>query len=191
MPLVDTRLLGRPQVFAVVETEWPDWDFSFKAYTSAVDGAVSDLSATAAISATPISLVGSTADVPSRSKNLLCMLAMLTTGLALGIVRQAGQAEASNGLEAWRLLLARYEPNATSRVVALLSKIIDPDPFLCTAMGFEETLGKLGVGHLSMGDSVEFNTPRMHQDRHVVQSCTSRVADNATTPKSPNLTISS
>ena len=34
-----------------------------------------------------------------------------------------------------------------------------------------------------MGDSVEFNTPRMHHDRHVVQSCTSRVADNATTPK--------
>ena len=44
----DTRLLGRPQVFASAETEWQHRRFSFRAYTWAIDGALSELLATAA-----------------------------------------------------------------------------------------------------------------------------------------------
>ena len=86
---------------------------------SAVDGALSKMFRTAARTTTPISMDGREYQKGrSRARQLLFRLAMLTTGPALGVARQA---EVVNGLAAWRLLLAGYEPNRTSHVVALLS----------------------------------------------------------------------
>ena len=52
------------------------------------------------------------------ARQLFFMLAMMTKGPALAIVRQAEiSGGGPNGLEAWRLLVRRYEPQAATRWV--------------------------------------------------------------------------
>ncbi len=36
-PLIDTRLLGRPNSYSGQRAEWAQWKFVFKAYVGAVD----------------------------------------------------------------------------------------------------------------------------------------------------------
>ena len=122
---------------------------------------------------TPTSTTGNTADVQNRARQRFFMLAMLTKGSALGVARQAEQA--------WRLLDARCEPSATSRVVALRSKISDPDHNTSTTVGFEET-------QLISQWKSAWNTTL---DESIKITCTSRAADDASAPKSNNVPIPS
>ena len=71
------------------------------------------------------------------------MLAMMTKGPALATVRQAEiSGGCPNGLEAWRLLVRRYEPEAATRTLGLLQQILNPAPFPENVTGFEEALSK-------------------------------------------------
>ena len=70
------------------------------------------------------------------------MLAVMTKGPALAIVRQAEiSGGGPNGLEAWRLLVRRYEPEASTRTLGL-QQILNPVPFPDNVTGFEEALSK-------------------------------------------------
>ena len=103
MSVVDTRLLGRPSTFGGAEAEWPDWAFSMRAYGAAIDAAFP------AVAPVLVTTLG----VPEQNvaRQLFFMLAMMTKGPALAIVRQAEiSGGGPNGLEAWRLLVRRYEP---------------------------------------------------------------------------------
>ena len=142
MSVVDTRLLGRPSTFGGAEAEWPDWAFSTRAYGAAIDaafpGAMDASRATAPVFVT--TLGGPEQNVTGQ---LFFMLAMMTKGPALAIVRQAEiSGGGPNGLEAWRLLVRRYEPEASTRTLGLLQQILNPVPFPDNVTGFEEALSK-------------------------------------------------
>ena len=132
MSVVDTRLLGRPSTFGGAEAEWPDWAFSMRAYGAAIDAAF------------PVAMeAASRAVAPVLVTQLFFMLAMMTKGPALAIVRQAEiSGGGPNGLEAWRLLVRRYEPEAATKTLGLLQQILNPVPFPDNVTGFEEALSK-------------------------------------------------
>ena len=143
MSVVDTRLLGRRSTFGGAEAEWPDWAFSVRAYGAAIDAAF--LVAMEAASRAVAPVLVTTLGVPEQNvaRQLFFMLAMMTKGPALAIVRQAEiSGGGPNGLEAWRLLVRRYEPEAATRTPGLLQQILNPVPFPDNVTGFEEALSK-------------------------------------------------
>ena len=143
MSVVDTRLLGRPSTFGGAEAEWPDWSFSMRAYGAAIDAAFPGAMEVASRATAPVLVT--TLGVPEQNvaRQLFFMLAMMTKGPALAIVRQAEiSGGGPNGLEAWRLLVRRYEPEASTRTLGLLQQILNPVPFPDNVTGFEEALSK-------------------------------------------------
>ena len=143
MSVVDTRLLGRPSTFGGAEAEWPDWAFSMRAYGAAIDAAFPGAMEVASRATAPVLVT--THGVPEQNvaRQLFFMLAMMTKGPALAIVRQAEiSGGGPNGLEAWRLLVRRYEPEASTRTLGLLQQILNPVPFPDNVTGFEEALSK-------------------------------------------------
>ena len=89
MSVVDTRLLGRPSTFGGAEAEWPDWSFSMRAYGAAIDAAFPGAVEVASHATAPVLVT--TLGVPEQNvaRQLFFMLAMMTKGPALAIVRQA------------------------------------------------------------------------------------------------------
>ena len=143
MSVVDTRLLGRPSTFGGAEAEWPDWAFSMRAFGAAIDAAFLGAMEVASRAAAPVLVT--TLGVPEQNvaRQLFFMLAMMTKGPALAFVRQAEICGGGpNGLEAWRLLVRRYEPEAATRTLGLLQQILNPVPFPDNVTGFEEALSK-------------------------------------------------
>ena len=143
MSVVDTRLLGRPSTFGGAEAEWSDWSFSMRAYGAAIDAAFPGAMEVASRATAPVLVT--TLGVPEQNvaRQLFFMLAMMTKGPALAIVRQAEiSGRGPNGLEAWRLLVRRYEPEASTRTLGLLQQILNPVPFPDNVTGFEEALSK-------------------------------------------------
>ena len=140
---VDTRLLGRPSTFGGAKAEWPDWSFSMRAYGAAIDAAFLGAMEVASRATAPVLVT--TLGVPEQNvaRQLFFMLAMMTKGPALAIVRLAEiNGGGPNGLEAWRLLVRRYQPEASTRTLGLLQQILNPVPFPDNATGFEEALSK-------------------------------------------------
>ena len=152
MSVVDTRLLGRPSTFGGAEAEWPDWAFSMRAYGAAIDAAFPGAMEVASRATAPVLVT--TLGVPEQNvaRQLFFMLAMMTKGPALAIVRQAEiSGGGPNGLEAWRLLVRRYEPEASTRTLGLLQQILNPVPFPDNVTGFEEAPEQVGADDLSLG----------------------------------------
>ena len=143
MSVVDTRLLGRPSTFGGAEAEWPDWSFSMRAYGAAIDAAFPGAMEVASRATAPVLVTTLVVPEQNVARQLFCMLAMMTKGPALAIVRQAEiSGGGPNGLEAWRLLVRRYEPEASTRTLGLLQQILNPVPFPDNVTGFEEALSK-------------------------------------------------
>ena len=95
-----------------------------------------------------------TLGVPEQNvaRQLFFMLAMMTKGPALAIVRQAEiSGGGPNGLEAWRLLVRRYEPEASTRTLGLLQQILNPVSFPDNVTGFERSSEQVGADDLSLG----------------------------------------
>ena len=108
MSVVDTRLLGRPSTFAGAEAEWPDWAFSMRAYGAAIDAAFPGAMEVASRATAPVLVTTLGGPEQNVARQLFFMLAMMTKGPALAIVRQAEiSGGGPNGLEAWRLLVRR------------------------------------------------------------------------------------
>ena len=123
MSVVDTRSLGRPSTFGGAEAEWPDWSFSMRAYGAAIDAAFPGAMEVASRATAPVLVTTLGGPEQNVARQLFFMLAMMTKGPALAIVRQAEiSGGGPNGLEAWRLLVRRYEPEASTRTLG------DPEP---------------------------------------------------------------
>ena len=143
MSVVDTRLLGRPSTFGGAEADWPDWAFSMRAYGAAIDAAFPGAMEIPSRATAPVLVT--TLGVPEQNvaRQLFFMLAMMTKGPALAIVRQVEISDGGpNGLEAWRLLVRRYAPEASTRTLGLLQQILNPVPFPDNVTGFEKALSK-------------------------------------------------
>ena len=130
MSVMDTRLLGRPSTFGGAEAEWPDWAFSMRAYGAAIDAAFPGAMEVASRATAPVLVTTLGGPEQNVARQLFFMLAMMTKGPALAIVRQAEiSGGGPNGLEAWRLLVRLYEPEASTRTLGLLQQILNPGPF--------------------------------------------------------------
>jgi hypothetical protein len=122
----------QPEVFLGGEAEWSDWARIFRAWAGRFDDGQMGVFMTQAAASQVSCKVVARDGLADNSKNcaaeLFHMLITFVRGKALTLVLKAGEQE---GLEAWRLLVHRYEPsdNASSvgKLVALLSRDFEGD----------------------------------------------------------------
>ena len=112
--IVDTRTLGKPEVFKGDATEFPDWCFS-------INVAYHDLMDRAERSQTPLPNRALSETERTLSGQLYFVLVMLLRNRALDIAYNAGVSE---GIEAYRRLYQQYHPKVASRFVGSLSLIL-------------------------------------------------------------------
>merc|ERR1712194_256400 len=75
--------------------------------------------------------------ISPTSRQAYYQLAMTCKGTALGIVRAV---ERNNGVEAWRRLCQRYQPDAGPRMQQMMTRILTPGDFPDSVGGFEAAL---------------------------------------------------
>ncbi|CAK0847058.1 unnamed protein product [Prorocentrum cordatum] len=122
--LVDTRTLGKPDVFTGEEHKWNDWKVIFKAYCGVVNA---DLLAgmRLAENADEASVqIGDFIEENMRqaSQQLRYILLLLCRQHPLTTIANAGESE---GFQAWRKLVEYYEPNARSRIAGQLLNLLN------------------------------------------------------------------
>ena len=119
--IVDTRTLGKPEVFKGDPTEFPDWCFIFRSYMSCVNVEFNDLMDRAERSQMPLPNRALSESERALSGQLYFVLVMLLTNRALDIAYNAGVSE---GIEAYRRLYQQYHPKVASRFVGSLCLIL-------------------------------------------------------------------
>ena len=119
--LVDTRVIGKPDMFFGEREKWKDWSMVLKAYMMAVDpeyvGAFERLDNAA--------VTLHNASVSPRSSKLSVqlyyVLVMLSRAKAQDKLNVVGQGE---GFLAWQRFLADYDPKIRTRRVGMLIQIL-------------------------------------------------------------------
>jgi hypothetical protein len=111
-PLVDTRLNGKPAIFAGSQEAWTDWSFVLRAYCSALSPRLMTLMESAQGQPALI-VLASVADL-ALSAQLYYVLAFSCKGRALEKPRAA---LVGNGLEIWWLLCEEREPRQRMRLI--------------------------------------------------------------------------
>ncbi|CAK0830057.1 unnamed protein product [Prorocentrum cordatum] len=122
--LVDTRALGKPDVFTGEEHKWNDWKVIFKAHCGVVNA---DLLAgmRLAESADEASVQNDDfleENMGQASQQLYYILLLLCRQHLLTTIVNAGENE---GFQAWRKLVEYYEPNARSRIAGQLLNLLN------------------------------------------------------------------
>ena len=108
IPLVDTRGLGKPEVFRGEAASFNDWNFVLRSYLGALDKRFQTLLARCESS-----------ELPLWNRGLSPV--MLCRERALDKLRNSGENE---GLEAYRQLYLEYNPRLKTRYVGLLLEIL-------------------------------------------------------------------
>jgi hypothetical protein len=121
---IDTRLLGKPETFHGEEVKFKDWTTITRSYCALVNPVLRIEMKDAETSQAPILRVNLGDEEAEASAELYHLLLHLTRGPALDIVAGAGEFE---GLEAWRLLVKRYDPTLKSRFAGNLLEIMNWD----------------------------------------------------------------
>ena len=117
---VDTKLLGRPDVFEK-EEKWPDWSVVFRAYGGLLGPEVSPGLTSAEMPDRNVRLSELTESQQAASRQLHFALTMLCRGEALNIVQNSGPGE---GFHSWQRLCARYEPANRARLAGALAALM-------------------------------------------------------------------
>ena len=120
-PGIDTRSLGKPEIFEGKMEKWKDWYIVVKSYISAIDHNAGPLMNRAETSSLPILNVNLDAATRAISTQLYYVLTMTCRGVALDRVVNAGSGE---GLEAWRLLVAAHDPRVGTRHAGMLLELL-------------------------------------------------------------------
>jgi hypothetical protein len=126
--LVDTKTLGKMDKFKGGRKEWPDWSFTFKAFLSGVDGKALEAmswaeSQTDLISDEAIDSEDQSQIIHKLNGQIYTALGLLVQGDALDKLRQVPPGA---GLDAWRRIVAYYEPMNRGHKLKVLQKIINP-----------------------------------------------------------------
>ena len=137
--LIDTRAYGRLKTFSGKEEEWCTWSFVARSYLDLLSMGFRDLltHAEAVTQATEIRLDDMTGQARTHAWTLFNVLTQSVEGRALSIIMNA---ESSNGLQAWRLLVDAYEPKIGGRYTAMLMGILSPQWSHVQESNFLETL---------------------------------------------------
>ena len=121
LPLVDTRGLGKPEVFRGEAASFNDWNFVLRSYLGALDKRFQTLLARCESSELPLWNRGLSPEEQGLSTQLYYILVMLCRDRALDKLRNSGENE---GLEAYRQLYLEYNPRLKTRYVGLLLEIL-------------------------------------------------------------------
>ena len=139
---LDTRSLGKPEVFSGESTKWRDSSIVLKSYISAADHNANALLAHAEASREPVLNVALDAASSAISSQLYYVLIMTCRGPALDRVVNSGPGE---GLEAWRQLTLANDPQTGTRHAGMLLELL-PYSFegdiLARLEAFERDLAK-------------------------------------------------
>ena len=100
--ILDTRVLGKPDVFQGDQKSWRDWAIVMRSYSGLVDVTLVQLMKEAEVSTTPVLRAVLEEPAARSSFRLYHILLMLCKGQALDRLITAGEGE---GLEGWRLLV--------------------------------------------------------------------------------------
>eukprot|EP00971_Amphidinium_carterae_P351400 6492093-Amphidinium_carterae.1 len=121
--LFDTKL-GKPPEFSGSVEKFDEFRFKLESYLCALDPALRTLLHQVSVD---VERERKLADLTDQEKNLSTQmyyaLAMVCKDSALSLVRLA---EGNNGLEAYRLLLRRCDPQTETRGLVRLSRIVNP-----------------------------------------------------------------
>ena len=125
----ELKSYGRPPAFGGRDEEWPDWSFVMKAYLSMMGEdlarALDDIETVNTVISSAI-LEARVPGISPLSRQTYYQLAMTCKGTALGIVKAV---ERNNGVEAWRRLCQRYQPDAGPRMQQMMTRILTPGDF--------------------------------------------------------------
>ncbi len=116
----DTRL-GQPPVFVGDESAFDNWSFKLKAYIGNQSSATLDLMRNAETLQEPLDNTQYDPDTAALATSLYYKVAMLTDRAALAIVRQV---TSNDGFEAYRRLVARYNPRTMGRGLSRLAHLL-------------------------------------------------------------------
>ena len=119
--LVDTRSLGKPEIFKGDEGSFADWAFIFKSYVGCIAQEYIPLLERCEQSRSPMVNRGLAPADQRLSNQLYYMMVMLLRGRALDIAHNCGIGE---GFETYRRLFEQYHPRVASKYVGSLSLIL-------------------------------------------------------------------
>ena len=111
-----------------------------RAYVSLIDDALADILERVEQVTVPVTNANVDQISPgcaAHSRQAYYQLAMVCRGPAVGIVKAV---ERGNGVEAWRRLYRRYEPDAGPRLQNMMTRILNPGVFPEDTAGFEAAL---------------------------------------------------
>jgi hypothetical protein len=120
MALVDVRAINKPHKFSGAQDKWVDWRFVMENYLGCVDIGLANALDDASSSGTKIDWTDMTETHLNHATLLYAILASMVEGKALQIVKRCKLPGQKNGYEAWRLLVAEYEPKSDNRAMALV-----------------------------------------------------------------------
>lgn len=137
--LIDTRAYGKLKNFSGKEEDWSTWSFVARSYFDLLSMGYRDLlmHAEAVSSAAEIKMQDMTPVARTHAWTLFNVLTQSIENRALSIIMNA---ETSNGLQAWRLLVDAYEPKIGGRYTAMLMGILSPTWSHVHEKDFLETL---------------------------------------------------
>eukprot|EP00435_Cladocopium_sp_Y103_P033607 s961_g8.t1 len=123
--LIDTRAYRKLRTFSGKEEDWATWSFVARSYLDLLSMGFRELlvDAEAAGQASEIRMVDMTPMARTHSWTLFDVLTQSVEGRALSVLMNS---EASNGLQAWRMLVDAYEPKVGGRWTAMLMGILSP-----------------------------------------------------------------
>ena len=133
----------KPAIFSGLEPDWTEWSFVMKAYAcSKLEHGEALLQAAEAIGDERdiglAAIQARNAAAAQEAKRFFFMLVMTVKGPGQAILRSV---EASNGVEAWRALVKRYEPATAMRAQSIMQAVLSVSPFPATLAEFEERHG--------------------------------------------------
>ena len=120
--LVDTKLLEKPGKFHGADSDWSDWAFSMRAYLGCLGNHVAYAVEQTESLKQQCHLANMTDEEKLISRQLYYVLALSVKGNALAIVKGV---EKNNGIEAWRKLNMRYEPESSSRHYSMMHRLME------------------------------------------------------------------
>ena len=138
-PIVDTRILGKPQAYSNNKAEWPEFQFTLKSYVGAISEGILNMMERAETMDAPVKLGTLTEEERRASRTLMYILNGVLQGSGKRLLMNT---EAHNGIEAYRVLCKREDPSTGNVQVAQLSRIL-ATRFSGKASEFQDEVEKL------------------------------------------------
>ena len=120
---IDTRTLGKPELYSLDERKWVDWTIVMRAYAGLVNPVITkglnicEMNVEESV----LNADQTSAEFKAASTQMYHMLVMLCRGESLTIVSNSG---VGAGFLAWRRLIDRYEPGVRTRMALMLVALL-------------------------------------------------------------------